>query len=57
MRRIVHKYKDFQQANVREIELQIALTAEQRQYIAKQLRQRTYGKKTQDVKDTDNENK
>ena len=51
MKRTIQKYKNYQQAEEVEIVQQITMTPEQRQDIAKKLRQRVYGKKAKDVKE------
>lgn len=51
MKPIVHKAKNFQEAEAWDIEQQLKMTPEERQKIAKTLRERFYGKNNPDVRD------
>ncbi len=52
MERVVHKAKNFKEAEEWDILQQINLTPEQRQEIARQLKQRFYGSNTVDVRES-----
>lgn len=52
MRPIVHIAKSFQEADAWDITQHIQMTPEERQEVAKQLRDRYYGKHAPDVRDT-----
>ncbi|MHA1370721.1 MAG: hypothetical protein ACTSRA_13555 [Promethearchaeota archaeon] len=51
MEKIVKKFKSFQEAEKWEIQQQIRMTPSQRQAIAKELRERFYGKNNPDVRE------
>jgi hypothetical protein len=51
MKRIVHKSKNFKEAEKWDILQQIEMTHEERQDIAVELRKRVYGKKSPDVRE------
>ena len=48
---MVRKFKDFKEAEEAQIEEQISMTPRQRQYIAKMLKQKIYGKNPPDVRE------
>ena len=52
MERIVHKSTGFEEAEEWDIEQQIKMTPQQRQDIAKQLKEKYYGTDVPDVRDT-----
>lgn len=52
MKPILHKAKSFQEADAWDIAQHIQMTSEERQKVAKQLRDRYYGKNAPDVRDT-----
>ena len=52
MKRIFNKAKDFKEAEEWDIEQQLRMTPEERQGAAKVLRERVYGRNTEDVKDS-----
>jgi hypothetical protein len=52
MERICHKAKDFKEAEEWDILQNIHMTSEERQEAAKILRERVYGKKNMDVKES-----
>lgn len=51
MEPIIHKAKNFREAEAWDIEQQIRMTPEERQKIARQLRERYYGENLPDVRD------
>lgn len=51
MEPIVHKARNFREAEAWDIEQQIRMTPEERQEIAKELREKYYGKNAPDVRD------
>lgn len=51
MKPIVHKAKNFREAEAWDIEQQIRMRPEERQRIAKYLKERYYGKNPPDVRD------
>jgi hypothetical protein len=51
MKRIFHKAKNFKDAEDWDIRQHLQMTAEERQEVAKELRERVYGKKTIDLED------
>lgn len=54
MKPIIHKANNFREAEAWDIEQQIRMTPEERQRIAKQLRERYYGKNPPDVRHNKN---
>jgi len=52
MKRVYHKAKDFKDAEEWDILQQMRMTSEERQDVAKALRERVYGQKTIDVKES-----
>lgn len=52
MKRIVHKSKNFRDAHLWDIQQQIRMTHEERQNIAKVLKEKVYGKNSPDVRDS-----
>jgi len=52
MKRIVRKSKNFREAHLWDIRQQIGMTHEERQNIAKVLKERIYGKNSPDVRDS-----
>ena len=48
--RVVHKSKDFQAAAAWDIEQQVRMTPNERRAIARQLKERVYGRRTKDVR-------
>ena len=52
MKRICNKAKNFKDAEEWDIEQQLRMTPEERQSASKELRERVYGKKTADVKES-----
>ena len=55
MKPIVHKATSFQDADAWDIEQHIKMTPEERRKVAKELRDRYYGKDAPDVRDKINE--
>jgi hypothetical protein len=53
MERIVHVARDFREARAWDIEQHLAMTPEQRQRAAKELRDRVYGANCPDVREAD----
>lgn len=52
MERIFKKAKNYKEAQEWDIEQNLRMTPEQRQDVAKELRERVYGKETVDIKDS-----
>ncbi len=52
MKRVVKKFKNFKEAEQAEIEEQISMTPQQRQQIAKMLKEKIYGKNPPDVRES-----
>ena len=52
MKRICNKAKNFKEAEEWDIEQQLRMTPGERQNAAKELRERVYGRKTPDVKES-----
>jgi hypothetical protein len=52
MKRIYHKAKNFKDAENWDILQHLQMTTEERQDVAKELRERVYGKKTIDVRES-----
>jgi hypothetical protein len=52
MKRICNKAKNFKEAEEWDIEQQLRMTPEERQDAAKDLRERVYGRKAMDVKES-----
>ena len=51
MKKVMQKFKNFREAEAREIQEQISLTPYQRQEIAKALKERIFGKNPPDVRE------
>jgi len=51
MKRIVHKSRDFGEAELWDIKQQVSLSPEERQKAAKELKARVFGNQTKDVRD------
>jgi len=51
MKRIVHKSRDFREAELWDIKQQVSLSPEERQKAAKELKARVFGNQTKDVRD------
>jgi hypothetical protein len=51
MKRILHKSKTFKEAEEWDIQQHIQMTPEERQEVAAELRRRTFGRETPDVRD------
>lgn len=52
MKRIFHKAKNFKDAENWDIHQHLSMTTEERQEVAKALRERAYGRKTIDVRES-----
>ena len=51
MKKVIHKSKNFKEAEEWDILQHIRMTPEERQYVAAELRKRVYGEKSPDVRE------
>lgn len=52
MKRVFHKSKDFKEAEEWDVLQNVKMSVEERQAVAKELRNRVYGEKTVDVRES-----